>query len=155
MNLIALTHSAMNSVGILILSLGKIRKESDTTEWLNWTEKSHRASLVAQQLRICFQCRRRGKTWVQPLGQEDPLEEEVATHSSILAGESHGQRSLVGYSPWSCKRIRQDWVTKQQQKSRGWWNGLGWCLGLGVKWGSGCRVWGEWDWKPSQQDACG
>ena len=23
--------------------------------------------------------------WVQPLGQEDPLEEEMATHSSILA----------------------------------------------------------------------
>ena len=26
-------------------------------------------------------------TWVQYLGQEDPLEEEMATHSSILAGE--------------------------------------------------------------------
>ena len=24
----------------------------------------------------------------------------MATHSSILARESHGQRSLVGYSPW-------------------------------------------------------
>ena len=32
---------------------------------------------------------------VQSLGREDPLEEEVATHSSILE-----QRSLVGYSPW-------------------------------------------------------
>ena len=26
----------------------------------------------------------------------------MATHSSIL-GESHGQRSLVGYNPWGCK----------------------------------------------------
>ena len=25
------------------------------------------------------------ETWVQSLGQEDPLEEEMATHSSILA----------------------------------------------------------------------
>ena len=25
------------------------------------------------------------ETWVQPLGQEDPLEKEMATHSSILA----------------------------------------------------------------------
>ena len=32
-------------------------------------------------------------------GREDPLEEGMATHSSILAGKSHGQRSLVGYSP--------------------------------------------------------
>ena len=34
----------------------------------------------------------------QSLGEEDPLEKEVATHSSILAWESHGQRCLVGYS---------------------------------------------------------
>ena len=37
--------------------------------------------------------------WVQPLGQEDLLEEGMATHSSFLPGESHGQRSLMGYSP--------------------------------------------------------
>ena len=39
------------------------------------------------------------ETQIQPLGQEDPLEEEMATHSSILPGKSHGQGSLVGYSP--------------------------------------------------------
>ena len=38
------------------------------------------------------------QTWVQTLGQEDPLEKEMATQSSILMpGESHGQRSLAGY----------------------------------------------------------
>ena len=37
--------------------------------------------------------------WVQSLGGEDPLEEEVATHSSILAWRIQGQRSLVGYGP--------------------------------------------------------
>ena len=42
-------------------------------------------------------------TWVQSLGQEDPLEKGMATYSSILPGEIHGQRSLVGYSPWGCK----------------------------------------------------
>ena len=41
--------------------------------------------------------------WVGSLGQEDLLEEEMATHSSILASESYGQRILVGYHPWSCK----------------------------------------------------
>ena len=43
------------------------------------------------------------ETWVRSLGWEDPLEKEMATHSSILAGESHGRRSLVGYSPWGRK----------------------------------------------------
>ena len=35
--------------------------------------------------------------WAQSLGWEDPLEEEMATHSSILAEKSHRQRSLAGY----------------------------------------------------------
>ena len=33
---------------------------------------------------------------VQSLGQEYSLEEEMATHSSILAWKIHGQRSLAG-----------------------------------------------------------
>ena len=37
------------------------------------------------------------ETWVRFLGREDPLEKEMATHSSILTGESHGQCSLAGY----------------------------------------------------------
>ena len=40
---------------------------------------------------------------IQSLDGEDPLEEEIATHSSILAWESHGQRSLAGYSLWGLK----------------------------------------------------
>ena len=40
------------------------------------------ASLVAQQLRICLPVQ---KTQVRSLGQEDPLEKEMATCSSILA----------------------------------------------------------------------
>ena len=46
---------------------------------------------------------------VQSLGQEDPLEEGMATHSSILAWEC-----LADYSPWDCKRVRHDLVTKQR-----------------------------------------
>ena len=38
------------------------------------------------------------KIRVQSLDQEDPLEKGMATHSSVVAGEVHGQRSLVGYS---------------------------------------------------------
>ena len=39
------------------------------------------------------------ETLVWSLSWEDPLEEEMTTHSSILAWKFHGQRSLVGYSP--------------------------------------------------------
>ena len=37
------------------------------------------------------------ETWVQPLGREDPLEEGMQPTAAFLPGESHGQRSLVGY----------------------------------------------------------
>ena len=58
------------------------------------------ASLVAQMLK-CLPAM--WETQVQSLGWEDSLEKDMATHSSILAGESHGQRSLAGYSPWITK----------------------------------------------------
>ena len=53
--------------------------------------------------------------WVQPLGQEDPLEKEISTHSSILAGKSHGQRNLACYSPRGCIRVGHNLVSKQQK----------------------------------------
>ena len=39
------------------------------------------------------------ETWVQSLGREDPLEEEMVTTPVFLSGELHGQKSVVGYSP--------------------------------------------------------
>ena len=58
------------------------------------------ASLVAQMVKSLPAVR---ETQVRALGQEDPLEKDMATHSVLLPGESHGGRSLVGYSPWGCK----------------------------------------------------
>ena len=45
------------------------------------------------------------ETQVQPLGQEDPLEEEMATTPVFLPREFHGQRSLAGYNPWGSKEL--------------------------------------------------
>ena len=42
---------------------------------------------------------------VQSLDQENSLEKGMVTDFSILAGESHGQRSLVGYSPQGHKEL--------------------------------------------------
>jgi len=43
--------------------------------------------------------------WVQSLGQEDSLEEEMEPISVLLPGRFHGQRSLVGYRQWGCKKL--------------------------------------------------
>ena len=40
---------------------------------------------------------------VPSLAREEPLEKEMATRSSILAWEIHGQSSLASYSLWGHK----------------------------------------------------
>ena len=42
------------------------------------------------------------ETWVQSLGWEEP---SGLPAPAFLPGESHGQRSLAGYSPWDCKEL--------------------------------------------------
>ena len=67
---------------------------------------------VALVARIRPHCRTRKDTgWVP--GREDALEEEMATLSSVLPGESQGQRSLAGYSPRGHKEsggTEQGWM---------------------------------------------
>ena len=53
------------------------------------------------------------ETQILSQNQEDPLEKEMAAHSSIFAWETHGQRSLAGYSPRGRKRVRHNLATKQ------------------------------------------
>ena len=43
------------------------------------------------------------ETQLRSLYWEDPLEKEMATHSILLPGKSHGRRSLVSYSLWGRK----------------------------------------------------
>ena len=45
----------------------------------------------------------RTETRVRSLGREDPWKMKWLPTPVFLPGESHGQRSLVGYSPWSRK----------------------------------------------------
>ena len=47
------------------------------------------------------------ETWVQSLGWEDPRRREWQPTLVFLPEESHGQRSLVGYSPWVAKSWTQ------------------------------------------------
>ena len=71
-----------------------------TTDW---------TSLVAQTVRNLPAM---WETWVRSLGWEDPLEEGMATHSSILACRIPTDRSLEDYSPWGHKESDKlsDWA---------------------------------------------
>ena len=54
---------------------------------------------------------------VWSLDQEDPLEKEIATHSSILAWELPWTEESAGLQSMGSQRVRHNLATKQQQKS--------------------------------------
>ena len=60
------------------------------------------ASLVAQLVKNLPVM---SETQVQPLGQEDPLDKGMQPTPVSLPAESHGQRNLVGCSPWGHKEL--------------------------------------------------
>ena len=52
------------------------------------------------------------ETWVRSLGWKTPWRRKWQPTPVILSGKSHGQRSLVGYSPWGYKRAKHNLTTK-------------------------------------------
>ena len=102
------------------------------------------ASLVAQRLK-CLPAM--WETWVRSLGQEDPLEKEMATHSSILAWripwrEEHGRLQSM-----ELQRVGHDFTftftfshwSAQAFTVRGWTSEPGTGLVL-----SDCRLFCSW-----------
>ena len=67
-----------------------------------------RASLVAQRLNHLPAM---WETCVRSLGQEDPLEKEMATHSSILAWRISWMEAPGGLQSMGSQRVGHDWVT--------------------------------------------
>ena len=64
------------------------------------------------------QCRICKRTQVPSLGREDPLKNERAAHSSILAWRIPWIESLAGYSPWGRKSQTQlKWLSTHTLKS--------------------------------------
>ena len=58
---------------------------------------------------MAYQCRRhRFKPWVRKI----PWRRKWQPAPVFLPGKFQGQSSLVGYSPWDCKRVGLDLVTK-------------------------------------------
>ena len=63
------------------------------------------ASLVAQWVKNLSAVQ---ETWVQSLGWEDPLEKEMATHSSILAWKISWTEESGGLQSMGSQRVGQD-----------------------------------------------
>ena len=63
------------------------------------------ASLVAQRLKNLPAMR---ETWVRFLGREDPLEKEMATHSSILAWRIPWMEEPGGLQSMGSQRVGHD-----------------------------------------------
>ena len=66
---------------------------------------THGASLVAQRLKRLPTMQ---ETWVRSLGQEDPLEKEMATHSSILAWRIPWTEEPGGLESTGSQRVGDD-----------------------------------------------
>ena len=52
------------------------------------------------------------ETWVQSLGREDPLEKEMATHSSILAWRIPWTEEPGGLQSMGSQSVGYDWATE-------------------------------------------
>ena len=108
------------SEGLLEIGNGKIKfRDSPLKKRLKWEQcqlasvANHKiinlccfkalwmASLVAHMVKNPPAMQ---ETQVQSQGGEGPVEKKMATHSSILAWESHGQRSLMADSSWGHKQ---------------------------------------------------
>ena len=77
---------------------------SDTTERLNWMALIGLPRWLSGKESTC-QCKRQGfDLWVGKI----PWRRKWQHNPAFLPGKSHGQRSLVGYNPWDCKRVRHN-----------------------------------------------
>ena len=63
---------------------------------------------MVQQLRIHLLMQETQETWIQSLGREDPLEEEMATHFSILAWKIPWIEELGGILSIRLQRVRHN-----------------------------------------------
>ena len=83
--------------------------EAHCSEWVHHNIWGNiRASLVAQRLKHLPAM---WETWVQSLGPEDPLEKEMATHSSILAWRIPWMEEPGGLQSTGLQRVGHDWAT--------------------------------------------
>ena len=96
------SHGQRSLVGYSLWGL----KELDTTEWLSLLPLGFPWCLSGKEF-IC-QCKRHRRRRFNPWIGKIPWRREWQP-TLVLPGKFHGQRSLVGYSPWK-QRVGYDWM---------------------------------------------
>ena len=91
---------------LIVFSATKKKKSRYHTIFVS--DLPHLASLVTQMVKSLPAKR---ETWVQSLGQEDPLEKETATHSSILAREIPWTEEPGRLQSLGSQRVGHNWAT--------------------------------------------
>ena len=84
------------------------KKEKKQQQLIYWLLNTLITSLVAQTVKRLSTVR---ETWVWFLGREDPLEKEMATHSSILAWRTPWTEEPGGLQSMGSQRVGHDWAT--------------------------------------------
>ena len=102
----------IEALGILLGSRSFSSKPTEQIDILfcfdQWHTMCYMASLVAQLVKNPPTML---ETWVRSLGWEDPLEKEMATHSSVLAWRIPRTEKSGGLQFLGFQRVGHDWVT--------------------------------------------
>ena len=93
---------SVNSCGISIIHMSKFSRESKV-----WSIRNYLLSTVVAQMVKSLPA----MTQVRSLGWEDPLEKEMATHSSILAWRIPWMEEPGGLQSMESQRVRHNWAT--------------------------------------------
>ena len=116
-------HGCLKVIRLLKLWLASKRKEAETACPPKHLTHYEAVSLPSDYLGLSM-----SETQVWSLGWEDPQRRKWQPTPVFLPGEFHGQRNLVGYSPWGCKEsgttYQQTLSPKQVQKVKGRGNRL-------------------------------
>ena len=92
---------------ISLQSKGLSRVFSSTTIWKHQFSSTQPSQLAKNLPAV-------QETWVQSLGWEDPLEKEMATHSSILAWKISWTEEAGGLQSMGSQRVGDNWATNTQ-----------------------------------------
>ena len=111
----------MSSGSTFIFSLLHFQLSTANPDFVTWDSvlpNDRWVSLMVQQVKNLPKVPETQEMWVWSLGQEDPLEEEMTTHYSILAWKIPWAEEPGGLQSKELLRIRRDWVTRHIDDTR-------------------------------------